>query len=87
MGILADSFEVDSPNVRKEGDTLVSSYDYSTTEVEQTDAGGWRVRPVSQNIEFQTDLKVPKLGCACSALPGRCQLSIRRANREFHAFG
>ena len=29
MGILADTFEVDSPNVRKEGDTLVSSYDYA----------------------------------------------------------
>jgi myo-inositol-1-phosphate synthase len=62
MGILADSFTVDSPNVRKEGDTLVSSYDYATTEVEQTDAGGWRVRPVTQNIEFHTDMKVPKLG-------------------------
>jgi hypothetical protein len=62
MGILADTFEVDSPNVRKEGDTLVSSYDYATTEVSQTAAGGWRVRPVSQKIEFQTDLKVPKLG-------------------------
>lgn len=64
MGILADSFTVDSPNVRKEGDTLVSSYEYATTEVEQTDAGGWRVRPVTQNIEFHTDMKVPKLGCA-----------------------
>lgn len=62
MGILADTFEVDSSNVRKEGDTLVSSYDYATTEVDQTAAGAWRVRPVTQKIEFQTDFNVPKLG-------------------------
>lgn len=59
--MLIPSFEVDSSNVRKEGDVLISNYDYQTTEIEQ-DGSKWTVRPVVNQIEFQTDTRVPKLG-------------------------
>jgi len=59
--MLIPSFEVDSSNVRKEGDVLISSYDYQTTEIEQA-GSKWTVRPVVNQIEFQTNTRVPKLG-------------------------
>ncbi len=59
--MLIPSFEVESSNVRKEGDVLISNYDYQTTEIEQ-DGSKWTVKPVVNQIEFQTSTRVPKLG-------------------------
>ena len=65
--MLVEDFTIDSKNVRREGDVLVSSYDYKTTEVDRAADGEWTVRPVSTNYEFRTDTRVPKLGCDISA--------------------
>lgn len=65
--MLVEDFTIDSKNVRREGDVLVSSYDYKTTEVDRAADGEWTVRPVSTNYEFRTDTRVPKLGCEISA--------------------
>jgi hypothetical protein len=59
--MLIPSFEVESENVRKENDKITSTYGYQTTEVEHKD-DKWTVRPVVNQIEFQTDTRVPKLG-------------------------
>lgn len=65
--MLVEDFTIDSKNVRREGDVLVSTYDYKTTEVDRTEDGEWTVRPVSTNYEFRTDTRVPKLGCVITA--------------------
>lgn len=61
--MLVEDFAIDSKNVRREGDVLVSTYDYNTTEVDRSADGEWTVRPVSTEYEFRTNTVVPKLGC------------------------
>lgn len=65
--MLVEDFAIDSKNVRREGDVLVSTYDYNTTEVDRSADGEWTVRPVSTEYEFRTDTRVPKLGCVIPA--------------------
>ena len=61
--MLVEDFAIDSKNVRREGDVLVSTYDYNTTEVDRSADGEWTVKPVSTEYEFRTNTRVPKLGC------------------------
>ncbi len=42
--------------------TILSSYDYQTTRVQQTDDGRLSVTPVTSTLLFKTGTKVPKLG-------------------------
>lgn len=60
--MLVQDFAVDSPNVRVEGDRIISEYTYQHTDVERTEDGKWVVRPASTKYEFCTETRVPKLG-------------------------
>ena len=62
--MLVDSFRVDSPNVQYTGDHITSTYAYDTTEVGHDKDGTFVVKPVEQQIQFQTQRKVGKVGCA-----------------------
>lgn len=60
--MLIENFKVDSPSVQYTEEHIISSYQYSTTELKQGADGKWQVAPVSQTYEFRTERKVPKLG-------------------------
>lgn len=64
--MLLDSFTVESPNVTYTEEHITSSYEYDTTELERGPRGDFTVRPVSQRVEFQTERRVPKVGCAAA---------------------
>lgn len=59
------NFSVDSPRVQynAQRNTLLATYEYQTTKVRQTSSGQLKVTPVSQNLTFKTDCKVPRVGC------------------------
>jgi myo-inositol-1-phosphate synthase len=61
--MLVDTFRVDSPSVRYSDEHITSTYAYDTTETAIED-GAFVVRPAEKQIKFQTERKVPKLGCA-----------------------
>jgi hypothetical protein len=62
--MLVDSFHVDSTDVIYTDENITSSYSYDTTELECSDDGKFTVRPQQQSVQFQTDRRVPKVGCA-----------------------
>jgi hypothetical protein len=62
--MLLQTFSVDSPNVTYTEDSITSSYEYDTTEVECGPGLNFTIRPVSHKVEFQTARRVPKVGYA-----------------------
>jgi myo-inositol-1-phosphate synthase len=60
--MLLDSFTVDSPNVKVTEESIQTTYNYESTQVEQGADGKWVVRPTSTRYEFSVDKRVPKLG-------------------------
>jgi len=55
-------FKVDSPNVRYEGDAILSRFEYDDTVLEETSDNSWTVRPTRHIFDFRTNTKLPKLG-------------------------
>lgn len=68
--MLLQTFSVDSPNVTYTEDSITSSYEYDTTEVECGPALNFTIRPVSHKVEFQTARRVPKVGMLLVGLGG-----------------
>jgi myo-inositol-1-phosphate synthase len=60
--MLLDSFTVDSPNVKVTDEAIETTYQYESTEVQQTADGKWVVRPTTTRYDFSVDKRVPKLG-------------------------
>mmetsp|Transcript_28872 Transcript_28872/g.48553 ORF Transcript_28872/g.48553 Transcript_28872/m.48553 type:complete len:517 (+) Transcript_28872:22-1572(+) len=57
----AEPVRVDSPNVKYTEDTIVSNYDYQSTEARIID-GKLSVKPISRRYTFRTSTKVGKIG-------------------------
>ncbi len=51
------AFQVKSPNVKIQGDSIIAKYNYRSTLVE-----GTTVTPMEENLVFKTEKTVPKLG-------------------------
>ena len=60
--MLVDSFDIQAENVVRDGDAMVSTYDYQTSAVERSAEGNWSVRSSKTQVQFKTNTKVPKLG-------------------------
>ena len=84
--MLLDSFTVDSPNVTYTEQHITSQYQYDTTELECGPRGEFTVRPVSQQVEFQTERRVPKVGCGTASYL-LCLCGCERARRRAVAAG
>ncbi|XP_066277981.1 inositol-3-phosphate synthase 1-A-like [Branchiostoma lanceolatum] len=57
------AFTVESPNVRYTDSLIESKYRYQTTRVTRGVNGAHKVVPVETAIDFQTERRVPRLGC------------------------
>eukprot|EP00058_Branchiostoma_floridae_P023143 XP_002608633.1 hypothetical protein BRAFLDRAFT_231183 [Branchiostoma floridae] len=57
------AFTVESPNVRYTDSLIESKYRYQTTTVTRGVNGAHKVVPVETSIDFQTERRVPRLGC------------------------
>lgn len=60
--MLAETFEVQSPNVVYSEEAITSTYEYASTKLERTADGKWVVQPTTSTYEFRVDRRVPKLG-------------------------
>ena len=60
--MLAETFEVASPNVAYTEEAITSTYQYASTNLTRTADGKWVVAPTNTTYEFKVDRKVPKLG-------------------------
>lgn len=69
MSKLADTFFVESPGVKVEGDVMTSNYEYHTTRVEN-DGGNIKVIPQVKRYTFRTNTRVPKCGLMMVGLGG-----------------
>ena len=67
--MLTDTFTVESPNLTCQDNLMVSKYEYHTSKVE-SDGKTVKIIPQVKKFEFQTDLKVPKLGVMFVGLGG-----------------
>jgi hypothetical protein len=70
--MLIDTFTVDSPSVSYEEEHITSSYEYDTSDLVCGVDGKYTVRPKTQNVQFQTTRRVPKVGYA-----NDCAVQIR----------
>jgi myo-inositol-1-phosphate synthase len=60
--VLAETFQVESPNVVYDEQHITSTYEYASTQLERAADGKWLVRPSKETYQFRTDRRVPKLG-------------------------
>lgn len=59
--MLVEKFRVNSPNVRYSDEDVTTSYNYESTDLEQTQSG-WVATPTSTEYTFKTQTRLPKLG-------------------------
>ena len=59
--MLANTFCVDTKNVEKKDDEIISTYTYETSKI-VSDKNGVSVVPCTKKIQFKTNTKIPKLG-------------------------
>ena len=75
--MLLDNFRVESPDVEYGTDSITSTYNYQSTDLQQ-DGASWVARPTNTQYKFKTDTKVPKLGyvdaCCTSCSFPACRL-------------
>ena len=61
--MLIDKFHVQSPAVKYTDSSIVSSYEYDTTElVPGANGGAWTLVPKREKYEFKTTTTLPKMG-------------------------
>jgi len=66
----AKSIKVNSPNVQYNDDSIVSSYEYQSTDVSVDAAGEATIAPVTHSIKLKTARKVPRVGVMLVGLGG-----------------
>ena len=59
--MLANTFCVDTKNIEKKDDEIISTYTYETSKI-VSDKNGVSVVPCTKKIQFKTNTKIPKLG-------------------------
>ncbi len=60
--MLVENFEVQSPNVVYSDESITSTYEYASTQLDRATDGKWVVKPTKSTYQFRVDRKVPKLG-------------------------